>query len=259
MIYFDDLKRSVEVSKPAQRILSLVPSITELLFDLGLEKRLVGRTNYCIHPKDKIGIDSVGGTKDFDLEKIRQLKPDLIFAVKEENNKELVLEIAKEFPVLIYDIVDLPSAIRVIKHIGLVTSLEDEAFNLVNKIQEQIYFLQKKNIVKKEACYLIWNKPMMSVGSETFISDMMNVAGFTNVIRTRKESYPTIEQQDIESLQPEYVFLSSEPFKFTEKHQQEYQERFPNSKVILVDGEMFSWYGSRMLKAFDYFRNLQEN
>jgi ABC-type Fe3+-hydroxamate transport system substrate-binding protein len=254
MIYIDDLKRLVEVPNSPQRIISLVPSLTELLFDLGLEKLLVGRTKFCIYPKEKVEqLPSVGGPKDFDLDKIRALKPSLILAVKEENNKELILEIALEFPLIIFDVVDISSALRMIKEIGDLTNTKTQALKIINAIQEKIIFLQKKKWIKEKACYLIWNKPIMTINGQTFISEMMRLAGFENVFSQKENNYPTLEKEELKAKNPQYILLSSEPFLFTHKHQQDYQKQYPKSKVLLVDGEMFSWYGSRMLKAFDYF------
>ena len=253
MIYFDDLKRTVDIPTAPQRIVSLVPSVTELLFDLDLEDKLVGRTKFCIHPQTLVAkIPSVGGTKNFNLEQIRNLKPDLILAVKEENNKDLILEIAQEFPVMIFDVIDLPSAIQMMRKIGDITQTETKARQLITSIQTKVYELQKLRVTKKTACYLIWHQPQMTVGRRTFISEMMLLAGFINVFDSHNDNYPVITAQDINLKQPETILLSSEPFKFTAKHQEEYQKQFPNSEVILVDGEFFSWYGSRMLKALDY-------
>jgi len=254
MIYVDDLNRRVELKESPQRIISLVPSVTELLFDLGLSEHIVGRTSYCIYPEHKIiNVASVGGPKDFDLKKLRALKPDLIITVKEENDKELVLEAMQICPVLVYDIVDIASALNMIREIGLLTDTQKRASSILNQIQLKKERLEKRNQEYKTACYLIWNVPMMTVNQQTFISEMMRLAGFDNAFSNKTEHYPVLLEEDISLSEIEYILLSSEPFKFTEKHRKSYQNRFPRSKVILVDGEMFSWYGSRMLKALDYF------
>ena len=256
MILLDDLNREVELVNNPQRIISLVPSITELLFDLGLAEQIVGRTDFCIYPRNKVDkVKKIGGTKDFCLDEIRELKPDLIIAVKEENSKELVTEIAIEFPTVVFDIVDIKSAIRMINIIGEITSKQQFSKNIIIEINERMALLEEKSIETKTACYLIWHKPMMSINKQTFISEMMNIAGFRNKFDSKKDYYPIIDKEDLESKPPEYILLSSEPFPFNQKHQQNYQEQYPNSKVVLVSGEMFSWYGSRMIKALDYFVN----
>ncbi len=254
MIFIDDLNRSVELEIAPQRIVSLVPSITELLFDLGLSRQIIGRTNFCIHPKTKVDkVKKVGGTKDFCLNKIRDLQPNLIIAVKEENSKELVNEISQEFPTIVFDVVDINSAIDMIYKVGEITGKQQQSTKLIANIKTRISNLKSKKIETHTACYLIWNSPMMSINKNTYISEMMNIAGFENVFSNSANNYPIISEKDLESKVPEYILLSSEPFPFKETHKQKYQEQYPNSKIVLVDGEIFSWYGSRMIKALDYF------
>jgi ABC-type Fe3+-hydroxamate transport system substrate-binding protein len=254
MNLIDDLDRKIRIDNSPKRIVSLVPSITELLFDLGLDEKIKGCTKYCVHPKPQIEkVEKVGGPKDFDLNKIRALEPDLIIAVKEENNKDLVLEIAKEYPLVVFDITNIESALGSIKTIGKITTKEKEANQLCLNIERELDKINKAIVAKKSACYLIWNKPMMTINSNTFISEMMAQAGFENAFSQLDSEYSVISKKDVINVKPEYILLSSEPFSFTEKHRIEYQKQFPDSKVVLVDGEMFSWYGSRILKAFEYF------
>lgn len=254
MIYTDDIGRKIEVIAHPKRIVSLVPSITELLFALGLGDKIIGLTNFCVHPTKKVSkIEKVGGTKDFSLDKIRELKPDLIIAVKEENNRELILEIAKEFSVFVFDVTSFDSALRMTAKLGELTGAEENSKFILSSIHQKKILLEEQNQILKSACYLIWNKPMMSINKQTFISEMMSFAGFENVFKNKIENYPIILEQEIKSSKAKYILLASEPFLFTEKHRADYQQRFRNTKVILVDGEMFSWYGSRILKAFDYF------
>ena len=237
-----------------KRIVSLVPSITELLFYLGLGDKVVGVTIFCKYPKNEIeNITKVGGTKMVDFNTIANLNPDLIIAIKEENTKDEVLKLAKSYNVFIGDLTDYESALQLINEIGKICKVEKQAKQLVFDIETS--FSKLNNKITKSCCYLIWNNPIMTVGNNTFISSMLEKAGFKNVF-ANLQSYPEITEADILEKNPEYIFLSSEPFKFTEKHCKIYQEKYPNSKVVLVDGEMFSWYGSRMLLAPDYFNKL---
>ncbi len=239
---------------PPKRIVSLVPSITEFLIDIGLESNLVGRTQFCIHPKEQLAdVPIVGGTKNVDITKVLALKPDLIIAVKEENEQLQVEHLSEHVPCLVFDIVDVHSAFNMMKVIAQATETTSEVTAIIKTINKALLQMDKK--AQKSAVYLIWHKPMMSINSRTFISDMMQYAGFYNLFSDKKESYPLITTDEILKLNPAYILLSSEPFKFTEKHKAFYQNKYPNSKVILVDGEMFSWYGSRMIKAFKYFSN----
>ncbi len=254
MLFTDDIQNQIEIKELPRRIVSLVPSITEYLFDLGLDEQIVGITNYCVHPK--LGLsdkERVGGTKDFSLEKLRQLKPDLIVAVKEENNRELIQEISKEFPLVVFNVVGYKSAISTMQKLGYILNKDKESKLIIAKIQElkeQLYIRTNKT---KSACYLIWNKPIMTVNTNTFISEMMQYSGFWNIFENKKESYCIITEKEILEKRPDCILLSSEPFSFTEKHRIDYQKKFPNTKVILVDGEFYSWDGSRMIKAFEHF------
>lgn len=250
----DDLGRIVEFNKIPERIISFVPSITELLFDLGVGEQIIGKTDFCVHPKDKTqNLISVGGTKNVNLNTVRALKPDLLIAIKEENSKGQVEALAQEFPCLVFDVTNFDSAIHMMRQISKVLDKSSLVEELILDIHKAKDCLSKKN--KKKAVYLIWHKPMMSVNSETYISEMLALAGFDNVFNNKQDSYPVIEKKDLIEEGPEYILLSTEPFPFKEKHVELYQKEFPNSKVIIVDGEMFSWYGTRMIKAFKYFSN----
>ncbi len=239
-----------------KRIVSLVPSLTELLFDLGLENEVVGITKFCIHPNEWFGTKKrVGGTKDFKPDMIRELQPDLIIANKEENQQDGIEELAREFTVFLTEIVDMDTANQAILDIGCLTGREKEARRLVKEIEEEKEAFLPYISPDNDVLYLIWRKPYMSVGGDTFISSMLQEAGYENVLQD-KTRYPSLESEEIRDLSPSWIFLSSEPFPFKEKHIKELEGICPDSRVVLVDGEMFSWYGSRLLKAFPYFSTL---
>lgn len=253
-VHIDQLGRKVSLDRVPERIISVVPSQTELLADLGLEEQVVGITKFCIHPTEWFrNKERVGGTKNLDMEKIRALQPDLILANKEENNQDQILELAKEFPVWISDVDTVDGALDMIRSVGAVTGAEARAEMLVTEINGSF---NEKQHAHSTAIYLIWNEPMMVAGSDTFISDTMGKAGFRNLISETR--YPELTDERVIALRPEFILLSSEPFPFKEEHRSAFQERFPDSKVLLVDGEMFSWYGSRMVKAKAYFDELME-
>jgi len=238
------------------RIVSLVPSLTELIIDLGLEKELVGRTKFCIHPKDKVkSIPKIGGTKEVSISKVSSLKPDLIIANKEENTKKDVEALHNITNVYVTDISNYSEALLAIQQIGKFANRIKESTFLINRIKDSFSRLSGLSQNRKSVCYLIWKNPLMTVGHDNFIHDMLHRCGFENVFGGR-DRYPTISNADIESKNPEYIFLSSEPFPFKDKHIQEFSLLFPNSKIVLVDGEYFSWYGSRMVSAADYFIDL---
>ena len=244
----------------AKRIVSLVPSITELLVDLGLETAIVGVTKFCVHPKHlRKNTTIIGGTKNLRLEVIRQLQPDLILANKEENVREQVEALAAEFKVYTSDISNFDDALSMIKTVGELTDRLPEAEALITQINQaksRFEAVKPNNSKHYRTLYLIWQKPWMSVGGDTYISNMMQIAGFENVCRDRQR-YPELSDAAIQSLAPEVILLSSEPFPFTEKHISGLQKLLPEAAILLADGEMFSWYGSRLLQAFDYFTSLR--
>jgi len=248
----DQLGRNIEIPFPPKRIVSVVPSQTELLFDLGVGDSVVGTTWFCVHPEDARKKTPVGGTKNLKLEKIASQHPDLILANKEENNQQQIEWLAERFPVWISDIRTLEDAIEMIRNAGEMTGKKDEANDIIFRIKAslQIDF----PIHAKRTLYLIWKDPYMSTGTDTFISSVMKHLGFINVIATETR-YPELSIEDIKLLNPELVMLSSEPFPFKEKHIRELKNILPDTKVVLVNGEMFSWYGSRLIEAGNYFKN----
>jgi len=238
------------------RIVSLVPSLTELLIDLGLENQVVGRTKFCIHPNEIVkSIPKIGGTKNVNLEAVTQLNPDLIIANKEENTKEDILALESICPIHITEISNFTESISAIQEIGKLTNRTTEANELINEINYNFKNLDQISNSNKSVCYLIWKDPLMTIGHDTFIHDMLDKCGLINIFGDQNR-YPTIDTKDILDKNPDYIFLSSEPFPFKEKHIQEFKKTFPNSKTVLVDGEYFSWYGSRMKSAPTYFNSL---
>ena len=242
--------RRVEVPLYPQRIISLVPSQTELLYDLGLEDEVVGLTKFCVHPeKWRKSKFVVGGTKKFNFEKIHQLAPDLIIGNKEENYQEGIFELEKKYPVWMSDIADLNGALNMISSVGGLVNKEFASDNLVSSIASS---LKVERPARGTALYLIWKDPYMGAGNDTFICEMMELAGFENVLGNLKR-YPELSMDEIKKLAPKHILLSSEPFPFKAVHVSELKSILPQSQVRLVDGEIFSWYGSRLLKAGKYF------
>jgi ABC-type Fe3+-hydroxamate transport system substrate-binding protein len=251
----DQLGNPVSFSYPPSRIVSLVPSQTELLFDLGLENQIIGVTTFCAHPQEaRANKAIVGGTKKFDIQKIINLKPHLVVGNKEENSQELISSLKEQVPVWISDIRSLSDAISMILSLGALTDRVEKAERITSQITENFSrcpLLQSS----ASALYLIWRKPWMAAGNDTFIHAMLNTIGFTNCLADQPR-YPVLSNEMLAGLRPDYIFLSSEPFPFREKHVSELLKISPSSTVWLVDGEMFSWYGSRLIKSVEYFRTL---
>jgi ABC-type Fe3+-hydroxamate transport system substrate-binding protein len=239
-----------------KKIISLVPSITELLHYLALEDETIAITKFCVHPqawhKNKMRI---GGTKNIDIEKIIAFKPDLILCNKEENVREQIETLATSLPVYMCDVKNYNDALQMIIDIGMLTGKEIAAKALIAHINASF---KKNNLLysnKIATAYLIWKAPYMTIGGDTFISDMMSSAGFDNIYKNETR-YPTKTIEQLQADKPALILLSSEPYPFKEKNISELKAYFPHTKILIADGEMFSWYGSRMLFAAEYFKNL---
>lgn len=258
MKVIDQIGHEVELIAVPQKIISVVPSQTELLFDLGLNEEVRGITKFCIHPNNWYkSKERVGGTKTLNIEKIKELQPDLIIANKEENTKEQIEQLQKLFPVWTSNISNLTEGLEMILEVGKITGKQTKAEQLTQLIKKEFKKLESINH-KKSCLYLIWRNPYMSVGKSTFINDIIQRAGFLNVLTHFDENYPIISEHELKELNPDYVLLSSEPYPFKEKHVNEINDLLPKTKVVLVDGEMFSWYGSRLTKSANYIVDLND-
>ena len=229
-------------------IVSLVPSLTELLFDLGLGNRVIGRTRFCVHPKEEVEkVPIIGGTKNPRLDKIRELKPGLIIANQEENRKEDVEELKRDFDVMVTEIETIEEALFAIHDIGWTCGVQEKAKALIHDIQQEMDWVPDEPVMT--AAYFIWRDPWMSVGNDTYIHSVLNQWKFENVY-ANKVRYPKTSLHELSLKKPEIILLSSEPYPFKEKHIKEVGDVCSGSNIVLVNGEWFSWYGSRMLKAF---------
>jgi len=267
MIVPDQLKRTIQLGVTPQRIISLVPSQTELLAHLHLDEAVIGITKFCTRPAHWRNKTKIGGTKNLNLPLIRKLAPDLIIANKEENKKDEIETLASEFPVWISDVNNLSNACQMIERVGILTSRAEAAGRLNNEIHEAFKALmpvgdsdaltsQSRPPSRKDGvAYLIWKEPYMTVGGDTFISNMLHEAGFTNIFDNQLR-YPVTTIEELQALQCKLVFLSSEPYPFKQTHADYIKQQLPEAQVLLVDGEAFSWYGSRLLEAPSYFRLL---
>ena len=257
----DQLSRTIQLDKIPTRIISLVPSQTELLVDLGLEPSIVGITKFCVHPKHlKQSKTIVGGTKSINIDKIKALQPDIILCNKEENTQEMIADLEQIAPVHISDIYSIEECMELIEMYGNLFSKEIEAKLLIQNISDALTdfktFICDKP--KLKAAYFIWKNPWMVAGQHTFIDALLRLNKFENYYGTYQR-YPEITLDNNPPQTADVVLLSSEPFPFKETHIEEIRHFFPKATILVVDGEMFSWYGSRLLKAFDYFKSLHQD
>jgi ABC-type Fe3+-hydroxamate transport system substrate-binding protein len=279
----DQMGNVIQLKAHSKSIISLVPSQTELLYYLGLEEEVIGITKFCVHPQQWFKNKTrVGGTKAINIEKIKTLKPDLVIANKEENVKEQIEALKTFAPVWISDINNLDDALEMIEKVSLITGKSTianlliqqvkNAFLQINLKSEQLRSISGEhtlpgNIASSnekatpslppvKIAYLIWQNPYMTVGGDTFIGDMIRRCGLQNVFEDHYR-YPVITPEEIQNSGCDIVLLSSEPFPFTQKHIEALQMQMPTLKMLMVDGEMFSWYGSRLLPAAVYFKELK--
>ncbi len=258
----DQIGQVLRFDRLPKRIVSLVPSQTELLCDLGLGTQVVGVTKFCVHPGHiKSQSTIVGGTKQIHLDKIRNLKPDIILGNKEENTKAIVEACQAICPVHVSDIFTVDDSVELIKQYGILFDRQGKADELVSTIRKEMNeftdFVQNRSV--RKVAYFIWKNPWMVVGNNTFINHLLQLNKFENAYG-HIARYPEIELTDLSlNTKIDLVLLSSEPFPFSQNHKNEVQKFYPNATVLLVDGEMFSWYGPRLTKAFGYFKKLHRN
>lgn len=251
--------RNLMAPDSARRIVSTVPSQTELLFDLGLGDRLVGRTKFCIHPKERVGeIPIIGGTKNLHIPQIKELNPDLIIGNKEENEQDQILSLAAELPVWMSDVQTWDDGVNMILELSNLLGVRDRGIKWAEKLNEsKLDYTIPDRIKSSRVLYLIWHDPIMAVGKNTYIDHMLSTFGVRNAL-SNYNRYPELSEEEICEIAPTHIFLSSEPFPFKEKHIPQYQRICPGAVITIIDGELFSWYGSRMLKSIDYFRKLSQ-
>lgn len=253
--FTDQMGNTVVLPFPPKRIISLVPSQTELLADLGLDNEVKGITKFCIHPqhwrKEKT---VVGGTKNFHFDRIHGLHPDLLIGNKEENYQEGIERLRQHYPVWMSDVTTPDDALAMILEVGKITKREVVAETLTTAIRKS--WIGMERLPPLRVLYLIWRKPWMGAASRTFIDSMINVSGLKNCLSNHSR-YSELSAEEIQSLNPDLVFLSSEPYPFREDHIHELKTILPASKIMLVDGEMFSWYGSRLRLFADYINALR--
>ncbi|MFN4763325.1 ABC transporter substrate-binding protein [Gillisia sp. Q332] len=255
----DQLNREIHLEKVPQKIVSLVPSQTELLSYLGLEDKIAGVTKFCVYParirKEK---KVVGGTKTVQFDTIRNLNPDIILCNKEENTQEMVRELKKIAPVHISEINNFEDSLELIAMYGELFQCAEKAEELIEDLKNEKEKFQAQIPEKGlKVAYLIWKNPWMAAGGNTFINSMLKLNGLKNVFETNPERYPQTTLRKLKLLKPDLIFLSSEPYPFKRAHIKEIQE-VCDVPIILVNGEFFSWYGSRSLPAFHYFEDFQK-
>jgi ABC-type Fe3+-hydroxamate transport system substrate-binding protein len=250
--------RTITVSEAPERIVSLVPSQTELLADLGLHQAVVGITRFCERPDHwREEKTVVGGTKQVQQDVVRDLRPDLIIANREENERSDVQALDEVAPTYVTDVTSVPDALDMIRTVGSLTDRDRRAGALADRIARR--FDELPDFQTLSAVYLIWREPFMTVGGDTFIHDLMGHGGFENLYGAETR-YPHITLDDLADADPDVVLCASEPFPFHQKERftTDIREAAGDATVRVVDGQVFSWYGSRLLDAPAALTNLRE-
>lgn len=255
-LFTDQLGEVVQLDNLPSRIVSLVPSITELLFDLGLGDRVVGVTEFCVHPQEaKTGKVRLSGPMSFTVEEVEALQPDLILGNREENPQEIIEALQATFPVWMADIRTLEDALAMMVSIGQMTGKTSEARALAEEIRTGMEALQQ--YPSHRVAYFIWRKPYRVAAGNTFINEMLKLCSLENVFADLNR-YPEVSIKQIKDANPNLLMLSSDPFPFSDKHGEAFAEQGIKTPYLLVDGEMFCWTGSRLKHAKEYFVALRE-
>jgi iron complex transport system substrate-binding protein len=241
------------------KIISLCPSTTLTLFDLGLEKQVIGRTIFCNKPEDKINrVMKFGGTKNPKIDKIRSFSPSHILFNEEENDITHLKVLQDISEIIIHTPTDIPSSIKMIRDYGQIFNCTESASLWAEKITKKYIELKNENHKTFTYLYLIWKNPYMLAGESTYINSMLSLINGKNLAsQIPNARYPEISFEQINDLEADFIFLSTEPFPFTEKHIDDFKKI--NSTIKIVDGEALSWHGTYSYYGLDYLNKLAKN
>ncbi len=255
---FEDALGQKHEFAPNARILSLVPSITELLFQMDLGNQLVGRTAFCIHPEDQVKqVKSIGGTKQVNMDKVKTLEATHLIVNVDENPKELVEELSGLIPHIVVTHPNTPKDnIDLYSLIGNIFGKQGEAARLISEFQAALTHAQMTamNLPEKKVLYFIWKDPWMTIAPDTYISQSLSVANLTTCPDQTDKRYPEIDLTSGILDEADAILFSSEPYLFKPDHLKAFAEEYkiPTEKLHIIDGEMTSWYGSRAIDGMRY-------
>ena len=246
---------------PNPRIVSLVPSVTELLFDLGLGAHVVGRTHFCVHPAPELAdVVSVGGTKKISNQKLSSLSPTHVILNVDENTKAMAAEVAEIVPnVIVTHPIEPEDNLDLYRLIGGIFGCTDQAQRLSARFENELADLRAAALTqpRRNVLYLIWKDPWMTVSRDTYVSRFLALAGWDTVAHDDNERYPTIEIDAGLLAETDLVLFSSEPYAFSDADMEEFAARhFSPVRCLPIDGELTSWYGSRAIEGLGYLKNL---
>lgn len=254
----DDLYRTVRLAAAATRVVCLVPSITDTLFTFGAGDRLVGITDYCIHPAAGVGtVRKIGGTKNFDTAAVVSLKPDLVIANAEENRKAHVERLeAAGLPVFVTFPKDVDGCLKMMADVAALTGTEEAAGPVLAEISEARRENGGRSVSRRPRVLCpIWKEPWMTVNRDTFVHSVIGECGGDNIFADLEERYPRFALEEASRHAPEVILLPTEPFRFSESDAVEIATLLNESpaaregRIHIVEGELLSWYGPRVARA----------
>jgi ABC-type Fe3+-hydroxamate transport system substrate-binding protein len=242
----------------ARRIVSLCPSISETLAEIGAGRRLVGVTRYCIRPPSLKELPKVGGTKALDFSAIEALAPDIIFANAEENRRQDIEALDRKFRLH----VSLPNTVAavppLVRELGREAGEPERASELAEEIGELCAGLEGKPAPTPfRYAYFIWRNPWMTISGDTYVSDLLRFAGGVNVFCAAKDRYPKVTPEAVLAAQPDVLLFSSEPYPFSDRHRSDLEAAFPGCAIAFVDGDDCCWHGARTRQGLKLMSELR--
>jgi ABC-type Fe3+-hydroxamate transport system substrate-binding protein len=261
----DALGRSLTIGRRPERIISLVPSLTEALFAFGLEQEIMGVTRFCVEPRRGVaGKTRVGGTKAVDIAKIKALEADLVIASAEENSPaDMAQLIDHGCPVFVTMAASVQSAIDLLRQLATITGTTVAARPIIEGAKEALAFVQAAaaGLERLRVFCPIWRNPYMTCSRATYMADVIAVCGGRNVFDERPERYPKVELAEMAALDPQVILLPSEPYRFTKRHKADFRAfaevtAVQNGHIFLIDGRMLTWYGPRIARSLSEVKRL---
>jgi ABC-type Fe3+-hydroxamate transport system substrate-binding protein len=257
-IYTDGLYRDIEMKRTPKRVVSLVPSITETLFTFGAGDIVSAVTSFCIEPPEALESKvAVGGTKTVDVDAVKELDPDLVFANAEENREEDIRQLVRSgFKVFVTFPRTVAAAIAMMRQIAEMTGTVDRAEPILQEAQETLTEIRALSLTRPRPRVFcpIWRRPWLTIGSDTYIHDVILNAGGRNLFADRHDRYPKVELDEVARRIPEVILLPNEPYSFREEHKADFAERthvpaVRDGRIHVVDGKALCWYGPRIAEG----------
>ena len=266
IVLTDDVGREHAFHSSPRRIVSLVPSLTETIALLAGTDKLAGITRYCIHPQEKLRqIPRIGGTKDPNIDQILSADIDLVIANKEENLPQHIEALEKKLPVFITFPRSIQQTIKTVMDLGILTDARDNAEQFSHSCKAILKAIEADSAIApplKTAC-MIWKDPWMTVGPDTYVSDVLATLGLQNIFDSSQDRYFKTALEDVIAREPQVILLPDEPYEFGKSDKALIEDflkaQGAKARVELIDGSSLTWFGSRTLPALGYLRKFKKS